>query len=666
MPPRIAPRGVQHVAPIATTPRPRALGVLIVLVGLCLRTSVPAAPRVFILGDMEKPTGNEAVESARDFFSDGVIILHGAGNEVVAFQVVLRAARVERGLDARLSGFAPPAEPSARPIVRLFLAHYVQAQDASYSWFPPGEAGVLPWRGKLWPDALVPLVDPYRPDRRPVAAPFTIDPARHRNQALWVDVFIPRDAPAGQTTGQLDLLQDGRPFETLPVRLEIHPFNLPDERHVDAFGEVYRETGVMFELGVKFKEQPEAEWAVYKRYLQMGHAHRFLVTHRADNGSLPKRADGDPAYWPEHRWGEDWSLYSPYVGSILDGSLFTAGEGYVGPSEATPPSFYPAPFVEAFYGARTLRRHLDEHDGAINPEWLETWQANAAAFRREVVARGWDQVRFFAYILDEVDGPRDGQTEVDPGDAQVLRFHRAMEQIQAALDQGTGGARRIHLLWTSHTDAAIWADTPADLRPFISWWSPNAHALNLPFYQELAAKPGQRVWFYHSGHPATGNHAINQLGIDLRLWGLLCRRYGVDGSFWWSMANFGHRWDEAGFNPYENPVYRQGETRWGNGVLFYPGSRLTMIGYRRNIAGPIPSLRMKAYRRGLQDYEYCWLADRRGHAGEVDRLLEELIPAAFSEAPTGRHQGLWSRGPADYYRLRRRLADLIGRKAAEE
>jgi hypothetical protein len=47
----------------------------------------------------------------------------------------------------------------------------------------------------------------------------------------------------------------------------------------------------------------------------------------------------------------------------------------------------------------------------------------------------------------------------------------------------------------------------------------------------------------------------------------------------------------------------------------------------------------------------------------VDAILRELIPAAFSEAPEGYKQGRWSQDPADYYALRRRLAEIISENA---
>lgn len=626
-------------------------------------------PRVYIVGDMEKHSGGQSVEDAPAFLEGETITLHGAGNEVIAFQVVLQAYRDEDDLSVRvgeLSGPGAPLEP--RRHIRLFRAHYIKPQDASYSWGGThGRAGVLRWRNLHWPDALIPFHDPYSTESLRVGYPFAIDPRDHRNQAVWVDVWIPRGTAPGEYTGRLEVLQATRVIRAYDVRLAVHPFDLPDEAHVDAFGELYREEGVMFDSGVKFKQAPEQDWPIYTRYVQMAHAHRFLALHRPESGPLPLRPDGEPADRHHHAWSDDWSLYEPYMQHIYTGDLFTSQHGYDGPRAGAPPSFMPAPFIEAFFGAPDFAAYLEEHKGEMGADLLRTWEANARAFWKLVTRRGWQDRRYFAYILDEVDGPEDHGDINDPDNrlSTWYVFHKAMADIQAALDRGTGG-RHIHLLWTSHSDPSVWVGTRSDLTDTIRWWVPKAHALNLEFFRPIADDPGQTVWFYHSGHPSIGNHTINQLGIDLRIWGLTCWRYDIQGSFWWSMMNFPQRYDDRDFVPYERPIYKFGETRWGNGVLFYPGARLEQIGAARGIAGPIPSMRMKAYRRGLQDYEYLWLAARAGQRATVDAWVAELIPAALGEAPGRRARGKWSSRPEDYYALRRKLAELIaGAPAAE-
>jgi hypothetical protein len=621
----------------------------------------PGMPGLYILGDLDKPTGDQNLINSPSLVHDGTIHLDSAGNEVVAFQAILQADRREDQLRVELSDLKGPAMLRVNHEIHAFLAHYIQAIDAGYSW-GPGSKGVLPWRHRKWPDVLVPFSDPYSENMREIIRMIRIDPRRHRNQSVWFDVFIPRDSPPGRYIGNLHVYQRDQIIHNLPVVLQVHGFNLPDTTSTDAWTQIYRESGIMFDTGIKFRDHPDAFWEIYKRYIQLAHAHRIVATMRAGEGPSPARPDGQPANRSHHPWQGGWQLYSPWVDTILKGSLFEQEAGYYGPCMGKGPSFYPAPFIESFYGFTSLQDHLARHDRDISLELRNIWKANASDFYQEIKRRDWEDIRFLAYIFDEVDSPRDtGEEEaftVDP--EQIIDTYRAAVQVQEALDEGTGGKRIIQLMWTTHADLeARGLVGGIELRNSLSWFAPNAHALNLGFYDGKTRHPAGKLWFYHSGHPATGNHTINQLGIDMCLWGLLCRRYPVDGAFMWSGMFFAEDYRSAGFNPYDHPVYKYGETRWGNGVLFYPGSRLKMIGTLDNIKGPVPGMRMKAWRSGLQLVEYCRLADTAGAEDEVNRLLKDLIPSAFSEADLMTGRASWRKNPNEYYRLKEALISLI-------
>ena len=189
-------------------------------------------------------------------------------------------------------------------------------------------------------------------------------------------------------------------------------------------------------------------------------------------------------------------------------------------------------------------------------------------------------------------------------------------------------------------------------------WVPNGNAFDTEFYKGIRkTKPKDNIWFYHSGQPCVGNHTVNQTGIDMRTWGTLCWKYNIDGSFWWSMMLFGDRSD-----PYNRPIYKDGDTRWGNGVLFYPGNKLDTIGFTK-VDGPVSSLRMKAYRRGLQDYEYLWLlAKKDGNKKRSDSLLNEVLYTGFSEAKAKKSDGKgdWSKKPEDWNIFIRKVAESLG------
>ena len=206
-------------------------------------------------------------------------------------------------------------------------------------------------------------------------------------------------------------------------------------------------------------------------------------------------------------------------------------------------------------------------------------------------------------------------------DARSLANER---KLQEALDAGAGPGH-IRLVWTSHTDPETLAANPdTDKRGVIHWWSANAGGCNPGFLRPQIEK-GDIVWFYHNGGVSCGVHCVNASGIELRTWGDICWRYKINGSFWWAMDSGDRQ------HPMTRPIYKDADNRWGNGVLFYSGARLPDVGLPA-IDGPVSCLRMKAYRRGLQDYEYCWLLKQAGKEKVADDLVRAVIPKALVEA----------------------------------
>nr|WP_240359537.1 MYXO-CTERM sorting domain-containing protein [Pyxidicoccus trucidator] len=61
----------------------------------------------------------------------------------------------------------------------------------------------------------------------------------------------------------------------------------------------------------------------------------------------------------------------------------------------------------------------------------------------------------------------------------------------------------------------------------------------------------------------------------------------------------------------------------GDGTLFYPGSP-GRIGGQTEV--PLPSLRLKLLRAGVQDYEWLMLVSQRGDPAFAEQVARELIP----------------------------------------
>ncbi|HZE95691.1 MAG TPA: glycoside hydrolase domain-containing protein [Planctomycetota bacterium] len=118
--------------------------------------------------------------------------------------------------------------------------------------------------------------------------------------------------------------------------------------------------------------------------------------------------------------------------------------------------------------------------------------------------------------------------------------------------------------------------------------------------------------------------------LNYRIPGWMSRRYGLRGLLYWTVVF----WPES--DPWINPLtYKQAYN--DEGVLFYPGTPA-------GVDGPVESLRLKALRDGLEDYEYLVLA---GDAGAVKAT--ELAKSWTS----------WETDPAKLAAAREELAAII-------
>ena len=92
----------------------------------------------------------------------------------------------------------------------------------------------------------------------------------------------------------------------------------------------------------------------------------------------------------------------------------------------------------------------------------------------------------------------------------------------------------------------------------------------------------------------------------------------------------------------------------GSGQLIYRGAV-------QDYDGPIPSIRLKAMRRGLQDYEYFWLlAERTGKRGAADELVNTIVYKRPFGPAAMRDTEIWKNDPNEWDRAR----DVAGERLA--
>lgn len=573
--------------------------------------------------DMAKTTRTGFIELEHPNFdlTNGRLILDGARNEVVAFQLIVTRSNLgneEQRVSIEQTPWTvngSPIGPNQSPITQYFAAHYHDVQNGGYRWGPASK--VLNWPDQ-YPDALIPNEGQCTSTQLPIFESIALSNDNNQNQSIWFDVYVPRNSAVGVYNQTITLAFNDTQVD-VQIELNVHPATIPDKPTIHAAGEIYRAYGLEGVEG--YIESPE--WKTMSHcYQQLAHQHRTVFFERVVT------SPGDPL----------WDDYLETIEPMLTGELFTANAGYVGPGQDTAVGVWRTPWEQEI-NVRREKRMADTEFTNI--------QADAAAWQSYVTSIGATELDYFAYIFDEVDGP-------DPTADPVERFeyiknvHDEMDRVQKAIDAGAPNEPNIDLIWTSHSNPTVWENDPElDLTGKIRFWAPNASAADVPFLKQRQAS-GDKIWFYHSGHPAIGVHSVNASGIEMRTWGATAARYGFDGQLMWAV-NLG-----SNEKPFAEPTYRPDDDRFGNGVMVYPGNQLPKIGYPSN-PGPMPSIRLKAWRRGLQDAELVELVRSTAPAATVAAMearFEALIPSALSE---GRDTASWSDDPADWIEFRKSL-----------
>ncbi|HWN66865.1 MAG TPA: hypothetical protein VNM90_04445, partial [Haliangium sp.] len=158
------------------------------------------------------------------------VSLFGLRNEIVAFQVILEGGASDTGgVTVALDAVGPidnrdasddPDRYFVDRHIEIFEQRYLPITERSHDipWLSGSDAEPAGPTGWV-PDALV-------PHRQAVLVP------AHQRRGLWIDIYIPRDAPAGVHRGTLTVRVAGQvcslPACTLPIALEILPVTLPD------------------------------------------------------------------------------------------------------------------------------------------------------------------------------------------------------------------------------------------------------------------------------------------------------------------------------------------------------------------------------------------------------------------------------------------------------
>ncbi len=548
----------------------------------------------------------ERIQQHEPPFGADAANIAAARNEVESFQVVVAA--LDRSL--HVTGATLPelvADGGARiggDCIELYREEYVRVRlSTPRAELPPG----------LYPDALVPLVDPTT--GQPIqplgqhqerwgepmittghdmyALPF--DVCAGQNQPIWVDVRVPQDAPAGEYRGVFQVTAVEGQAE-VPVTLTVWDFALPaGPTHSNHFGSF---AGVARSFGVE-RGSDEAR-AIEDRYC------REMARHRI-NPPLPTHLL--PTVNP------DGSLH-------IDAERHAALTQFITELHVTDFEVPRAPFGQLPHSTKGADYKT------IAPAERETAIRYYRDYYEYLKANHWEQ-RAYIYLLDEPNTPENYE--------QVLMLAAVAEEAAPEL-------KRL-VVEQTYPHEPSWPD----IDPAIDIWCPLWAFIDRDTIDQKL-QGGDSVWSYtalvqrapryHPHYEEVGDKDPPYWHIDRPLlvyrvptW--INRQYGITGLLYWSTVT-------RVIEPWFNPAFAHPRHFNGGGYLFYPGVPC-------GIAGPITSMRLKNLRDGMEDYEYFAVLDQRGGSDAVRRVVDRVAPTWWE----------YTRDPQQLVDARRELAEAI-------
>ncbi len=546
----------------------------------------------------------------------GTLSLRGARNEYVAAQIILEKTQqnIEQ-ITINISDLKGPGIIERDKNIALFKEWYIQVTRPSEAYIKPIGLG---W----YPEALIPLDKQLPGD---FGMPFNIPDKRNdipdqQNQTLWIDIYIPKTAEKGLYEGSMNISYksgDNISASTIPLRLEIWDFSLPDTFHLAPSLNTY---------GTPFRDEERKI-----QYFQIAHRHRCLC--ESFNPKPDFSGQGKELKL-------DWQKYDNIMSPMLDGSVFTDEYGYYGPGTGKSVSRIYLPFT-------SNKRWLGGAVPRGEPEHVETYQEALRQIEQHFMDKGWDKTTLVFFINDF------DETKTIEGHESVEYYGKVLwnaglnNPSQFAYRFDSGAFRNIshHIPeWTTSSliekldEVTMWVICGA-------WRYISADGVaNL-------RKQGKDAWFYFSntsGEPCIGSCYIDAELIGLRTWPWICWRYNLTSACIWEWT-YGARNVKRWTDPWTGEAGARGN---GDACLVYDGE---FIG----IQNLCPSLRLKSLRRGAQDYEYMWmLANQYNQRDRVDEIVKHIVPKALDQNGT-KPPGKWRHDPEAWEQARFKLAELI-------
>ncbi len=422
-----------------------------------------------------------------------------AKNEFEAFQVVVtgQAPGVSMSLEGLNDGAGHTISGRDVVLYREALINVPQQTGGD------GAAGI-------WPDALVPDVDPIAGEKRNA---FPFDVPANESRVVLVDVHAPQGTAAGKYTGTLHVT--GGVTQDVPVELTVWDFEVPSTSTLrSAFNMAWN--GPCMGHGDASCSGGDADMALRARYVQAAldnhvsiHTPYFTSTVDA-NGNA------------------NWGSFDQYAGPFLDGTANTR-----------------------LVGAKLTTASVN---GALTAPAVKGWS-------QHFQDKGWSSTTLFAYVCDEP--PLTCQWSDIPGRIAAVKSGDASMPALVTTTPWEAQAQNVsgidlYVPVVNYVEGKPGSNEAGNNRakfPATTWWYQSCMSFGCSAVGGGRDGTGETGWpTYAIDSDATRNRAMEWMSFT----------YDMSGELYYEMTM-------AYFNgdPWTNQTAFGGT---GDGTLFYPGT----------------------------------------------------------------------------------------------
>jgi uncharacterized repeat protein (TIGR01451 family) len=585
---------------------------------------------------------------------DGTTIkIFGGRNEVVNFNLILEAVGGASSVGVTFNTLTGPNGSQIKSSaasgdgvfsyvgrnIELFYVRYLQIKglsQVSYGWYDERHIPQKlqrPWSGEglgsgTWTNR--PNHDKFYPE---ITVPLELVPtfniAGSQNQSVWCDIFIPKTATPGTYTGTVSIKEGGVVTRQVPVQLTVRNFTLPDTPNSKTML-FFSNSNINHRLLGSASIDPNSASGITARqirdrYFMMAHRHKISLLGEGDCSN-----PGD----------------QPCAETLprLNGSLFTSANGYDGPGIGVGNNVYSIGTYGSWGWQSGGQTAMNQHTDA----WANWFAQNSPS------------TEYFLYLIDESANTAQIQTwanwiATNPGPGRQVK-----------------SMATIRLPTAASSCPALDIPTSTLTEGISTQWQPQADVYTVD--------SRKRFFMYNGSRPATGSFATEDDGVALRELAWAQYKKHINRWFFWESTYYNNYQGGTG----ETNLFRTAQTfggtpvadsvagqkGWnysnGDGVMAYPGTDQLYPADSYGVKGLFAGIRMKEWRRGIQDADYLTMATATNPPA-VQALVNTMVPKALWDYgvsdvndPTWVRTNIsWNINPDVWEAARKQLADIL-------